>query len=172
MDQNNIVDSELQKAIDEITKTTSVDPTFSDPVAAPSTLPEDADSEPIVPVGPFPEPEAAFDYSTISDPILTSVPEPKKPAEEKKEPKPEAPKPDKALGIKQVKDYALRDLLPLLDNLKITPSQKFNLCRNAFENLKDYSALEPAYRAAKAIQDESDRAEALLYLVESIDKIA
>ena len=41
MNQNTTVDSDLQKAIDDITKSTSNDPLFSDPVAAPA------------PVGPF-----------------------------------------------------------------------------------------------------------------------
>ena len=34
------VDNDLQKAIDDIANTTSVDPVFSDPVAAPSSVPE------------------------------------------------------------------------------------------------------------------------------------
>ena len=44
MDQNQAtnqtIDNDLQKAIDDITNTTNVDPVFSDPVAAPSSVPE------------------------------------------------------------------------------------------------------------------------------------
>ena len=40
MDQNQTVDNDLQKAIDDITNTTNGDPVFSDPVAAPSSVPE------------------------------------------------------------------------------------------------------------------------------------
>ena len=51
------------------------------------------------------------------------------------------------------------------------PTQKFNIYRNIFEDLKDYTVIEPAYQAAREIPDEKERAEALLYLVESIDKM-
>ena len=57
MDQNQTVDNDLQKAIDDITNTTSADPVFSDPVAAPSSVPEGDTGELSEPVGPFPEPE-------------------------------------------------------------------------------------------------------------------
>ena len=51
------VDNDLQKAIDDITNTTNVDPVFSDPVAAPSSVPEGDTGELGEPVGPFPEPK-------------------------------------------------------------------------------------------------------------------
>ena len=53
----------------------------------------------------------------------------------------------------------------------MTPSQKFNICRNIFEDLHDYAILDQAYHAATEITNEAERAEALLYLVESIDKM-
>ena len=56
------VDDDLQKAIDDITKTTDADPIFSDPVAAPA------------PVGPFP----------VATPAPASAPAPK-PAVPKKQ---------------------------------------------------------------------------------------
>ena len=51
------VDNDLQKAIDDITNTTNVDPVFSDPVAAPSSIPEGDTGELGEPVGPFPDPK-------------------------------------------------------------------------------------------------------------------
>ena len=75
------------------------------------------------------------------------------------------------LGLGKVKEAALRDLVPLLDHLNMNPSQKFNIYRNIFEDLRDYTILEPAYRAATEIPNDQERAEALLYLVESIDKM-
>ena len=56
MDQNQTVDNDLQKAIDDITNKTNVDPVFSDPVAAPSSVPEGDTGELDESVGPFPEP--------------------------------------------------------------------------------------------------------------------
>ena len=185
MDQNQTVDNDLQKAIDDITNTTSVDPVFSDPVAAPSSVPEGDTGELGEPVGPFPEPKppvvapapempepiAPLDTANIPEleiPGFTPAPvapAPTAPASF------ETPTTTPSLNMHQVKEAALRDLVPLLDHLSLDPTQKFNLYRDIFENLKDYTVLEPAYKAAKEISDESKRAEALLYLVESIDRM-
>ena len=204
MDQNQTVDNDLQKAIDDITNTTNTDPVFSDPVAAPSSVPEGDTGELGEPVGPFPEPKvemvapapepiAPFEPIDIPElnvpapepatmpPMPQSAPEPVAPAPAIPEPAPVVPEPAPApvqsifnssnLNTRQVKEAALRDLIPLLDRLNMTPSQKFNICRNIFEDLRDYTVLEQAYRAATEITNETERAEALLYLVESIDKM-
>jgi len=189
MDQNQTVDNDLQKAIDNITNNTNVDPVFSDPVAAPSSVPEGDTGELSEPVGPFPEPkvemvnqdkepiaplEAAADIPDLSAPEPT--PEPTPAVEPATEPEPEpTPEPTlnstETLNTHQIKEAALRDLLPLLDHLDITASQKFKIYRNIFEELKDYSVLEPAYKVAKEVPDETERAKDLLYLVEAIDKM-
>ena len=204
MDQNQTVDNDLQKAIDDITNTTNTDPVFSDPVAAPSSVPEGDTGELGEPVGPFPEPkvemvapapEPIAPFEPIDIPVLNvpapepatmppmpqSAPAPAIPAPAIPEPAPVVPEPAPApvqsmfnspnLNTRQVKEAALRDLIPLLDRLNMTPSQKFNICRNIFEDLRDYTVLEQAYRAATEIANETERAEALLYLVESIDKM-
>lgn len=199
MDQNQTVDNDLQKAIDDITNTTNTDPVFSDPVAAPSSVPEGDTGELGEPVGPFPEPkvemvapapEPIAPFEPIDIPELNvPAPEPatmppipqSAPAPVIPEPAPVVPEPAPApvqsmfnssnLNTRQVKEAALRDLIPLLDRLNMTPSQKFNICRNIFEDLRDYTVLEQAYRAATEITNETERAEALLYLVESIDKM-
>ena len=198
MDQNQTVDNDLQKAIDDITNTTNVDPVFSDPVAAPSSVPEGDTGELDEPVGPFPEPKvemvtpgpepiAPFEPIDIPDlsapapaaPSMPPMPEPTVQPAPAPEPTPSvapttfsttAPAPA-GLNTHQVKEAALRDLIPLLDHINMTPSQKFNICRNIFEDLRDYTVLEQAYRAASEIPDETERAEAFLYLVESIDKM-
>lgn len=198
MDQNQPTDNQvldqatnndLQKAIDDITNTTNVDPVFSDPVAAPSSVPEGDTGELGEPVGPFPEPKVemvaptpepiapleAMDIPEFNAPApapdLTSAPMPEPIPTPTPEPTPEPTQPNEALNMHQVKESALRDLVPLLDHLDMSPSQKFNLYRSIFEDLKDYTVLERAYRAASDIPDEKTRAEALLYLVESIDKM-
>ena len=204
MDQNQTVDNDLQKAIDNITNTTNIDPVFSDPVAAPSSVPEGDTGELDEPVGPFPEPKvemvqqgpepiAPFEPIDIPElsvpeeapapvptpePTLAIAPEPVIP-EPTPAPEPVAPEPVVApftapaanLSTRQIKEAALRDLIPLLNHTNMTPSQKFNICRDIFEDLRDYTVLEQAYRAASEIADETERAEALLYLVESIDRM-
>lgn len=195
MDQNQVtnnqptVDNDLQKAIDDITSRTNIDPVFSDPVAAPSSVPEGDTGELGEPVGPFPEPklevvppapeavaplEAAAGMPDLNIPTPTEMPMPPAP---EPEPQPEPlseptiePIPE-ALNTHQIKAAALRDLVPLLDKINLGSSEKFRLYRNIFEELKDYTVLEPAYHAAREIPDETERANALLYLVESIDKM-
>ncbi len=194
MDQNQSVDNEdLQKAIDNITNNTNDDPVFSDPVAAPSSVPEGDTGELGEPVGPFPAPKVdvvtqgpepmapleSMDIPEFNQPDLATSPEPSIPEiapqpEPEPAPAPETPSIEPAphgLNTKEIKKAALRDLVPLLDKLNMDASQKFKIYQDIFSDLKDYSVLEPAYNAAREISNESERAEALLYLVESIDRM-
>lgn len=195
MDQNQLDNSDLQKAIDDITKTTSVDPVFSDPVAAPSSVPEGDNGALGEPVGPFPEPKmelptppapteplAPLDASMgMPDMSLPPMPEPAMPAPAmpaapEMAPAPTAPTPEIApaepnLNMQQVKEAALRDLAPILDHMNVNPSQKFRIYRDMFTSLRDYTVLEAAYRAAKDITDETERGDALLFLIDAIDNM-
>ncbi|MBR2754070.1 hypothetical protein IKD82_02845 [Candidatus Saccharibacteria bacterium] len=196
MDQNQTVDNDLQKAIDDITNTTNIDPVFSDPVAAPSSVPEGDTGELGEPVGPFPEPKLemvtpapepiapldAMNVPELNTPPLAPTPElpptntatPEPPMPEPVLPEPPVssiPAESSSLNTSQIKTAALRDLTPLINKLTMSASQKFNLYRNIFEELKDYTVLDSAYQAARDISDETERAEALLYLIESIDKM-
>ena len=201
MDQNQVtVDDDLQKAIDDITTKTNIDPVFSDPVAAPSSVPEGDTGELGEPVGPFPEPKVE---------AVAPAPEPIAPLESVNIPELDIPMPAEApadmpmppvaesvtevaveapasapisiqpsfestpssLSTGEVKKAALRDLLPLLDRLSMDSTEKFNLYRDIFEDLKDYTILDPAYHAAREIPDETARANALLYLVKAIDRM-
>ena len=199
MDQNQTtVDNDLQKAIDDITNTTNEDPVFSDPVAAPSSIPEGDTGELAEPVGPFPEPKVemvppapepiapleSMNIPELAMPEMSSAPS-VPPAEPPTEPAPaspattpspeiEAPNPEpipQNLNTSEIKTAALRDLVPLLDKINLDTTEKFHLYRDIFDNLKDYTVLEPAYRTAREIPDETERAKALLYLVESIDRM-
>ena len=207
MDQEQTVDNDdLQKAIDNITNNTNDDPVFSDPVAAPSSVPEGDTGELDEAVGPFPAPKVdvvtkgpepmapleSMDIPEFNQPDLSTPPE--APIPETPIPPVEAPAPEVAppapvtppepamevpaveplpqgLNTGQIKKAALRDLVPILDKVSMSPSQKFKIYRDIFDDLKDYTILEPAYNVAREIPDESERAEALLYLVESIDKM-
>lgn len=201
MNPTQTVDNDLQKAIDDITNTTNIDPVFSDPVAAPSSVPEGDTGELAESVGPFPTPtlsviEQSQPQMAPLEPI--SIPEPNFQPAQPAEPSPvstfqpqpfSAPAPaqppvqepttfanytqsqSSGLNTHQVREAALRDLVPLLSHLNMDPSQKFNLYCDIFENLRDYTILEPAYQAAREIPNEQERAEALLYLVEAIDKM-
>ena len=205
MDQNQGVDNDLQKAIDNIT---SSDPVFSDPVAAPSTIPEGDSGELGDPVGPFPmppgpepkvgvvtpgpEPIAPLDPINIPDlgtpgeaqvtpapkpamgqvePITPANPAPMAEAnnDEASQKSESVPRPATGGDMHQIKEAALRDLVPLLDHVNTDPAEKFQLCKDIYENLHDNSVLEPAYQAASGITNEDERAKALLYIIESIE---
>ena len=184
IDNQASVDNDLQKAIDDITNTTNIDPVFSDPVAAPSSVPEGDTGELGEPVGPFPEPKVAtvteapapmaplesMDIPELNNFQLPPAPEvPAAPA-----PVIEQPMPDpipQSLSTGEVKKAALRDLVPLLDKINMNSSEKFSIYRDIFDDLKDYTVLDPAYRAAREIPDETERANALLYLIKSIDRM-
>ncbi|MBR2767240.1 hypothetical protein IKD67_04145 [Candidatus Saccharibacteria bacterium] len=198
MDQNQVtdqttqssVDNDLQKAIDDIANNTNVDPVFSDPVAAPSSVPEGDTGELGEPVGPFPEPKVEMpaapatepiaplesmnipeinNFNADSEPNKEEVPATEQPAAEAEQPTTETT--TEPTNAAEVKKAALRDLFPLIGKININKSQKFNIYKDIFEELKDYSVLEPAYQAARELDDETERAEALLYLVEAIDKM-
>ena len=179
MNQNVSVDNDLQKAIDDITKSTGNDPLFSDPVAAPAPAP----------AGPFPAttpagvpapapaampmPEAVKPAEPVSAPI-----EDLKPSliehedEEELAPEPKTPFMEKGnLGINQVKEAALRELAPILSKLDVPAEKKFEIYKNVIDNYHDSSVIEPAYYAASKIKDERDRGEALLYIINFIDKM-
>ena len=191
MDQNQVtdqttqssVDNDLQKAIDDIANNTNVDPVFSDPVAAPSSVPEGDTGELGEPVGPFPEPKVEMPTAPATEPIAPlesmNVPEINNFSTDSGSNGEEAPATEQPstetttepTNAAEVKKAALRDLFPLIGKININKSQKFNIYKDIFEELKDYSVLEPAYQAARGISEEEKRAEALLYLIEAIDKM-
>jgi hypothetical protein len=69
----------------------------------------------------------------------------------------------------QIKAAALQDLAPLISKLTLEPSQKFHLYQDIIKNSNDETLLEAAYQSAREIPDETERAEALLYIIESIE---
>ena len=151
------------------------------PVMAPAPMPE-VPPMPEVNMPPMPVIEDAYpqvDYvpeiaPAPEAPYVPEVPQmPEAPQMPEMPPMPEAPevKESAPQSMRQVRESALRDLAPLLAHMSINPSQKFRIYRDMFEDLHDYAVLEPAYRAAKEIADEKERGEALLYLIEAIDRI-
>ena len=85
MDQNQPADNDLQKAIDDIANTTNQDPVFSDPVAAPSSVPEGDTGELAEAIGPFPAPEPEPAPAPVAPAptleMVTPAPEPIAPIE-------------------------------------------------------------------------------------------
>ena len=192
MNQNTSVDSDLQKAIDDITKSTSNDPLFSDPVAAPAPVGpfETASMTPAMPPrapmptaprapmppkaapkaapAPMPVPEEVAPAEPVSAPIEEIEPTP---IAHEDEPEPKTPFMEGNLGIDQVKEAALRELAPIVDKLDIPAEQKFGIYKDVIDNYHDSSVIESAYHAASDIKDDQSRSEALLYIIDSIDRM-
>ena len=73
--------------------------------------------------------------------------------------------------LDRVKSMALSDLRPILEKIDIAPEKKFMIYKDIIELTDDRACIEPAYNAAKQIQDDVKRAESLVYVVEFIDKL-
>ena len=69
-----------------------------------------------------------------------------------------------------VKTKALTDLRPLVDKVEMTPEEKFKIYKEIIVSTKDKAAVEPAYETATRLTDEKEKAEALLYIVKTIDE--
>ena len=197
---NPTLDNDLQKAIDDITKNTNSDPVFGDAVAAPAPEPAKPVAPvsrpmpampkvarplpprpamnrpvPVMPAAPAPMPEPAM-ASPI--PPAPAMPEPPVASVEEKfsakvsefsETPEVSAKP--ATNMQEVKEAALRDLAPILDKVDMDSTKKFNLYKDIREELGDNSVIAPAYETAKNIEDDKTRADALLYLIDSIDNM-
>jgi len=73
--------------------------------------------------------------------------------------------------LSAVKIKALADLRPLVEKVDLSPEAKFKIYREIILATNDKAALEPAYMAAVGIAIEKDKAGALLFIVETIDKL-
>ena len=73
--------------------------------------------------------------------------------------------------LDRVKSMALSDLRPILEKIDLPAEKKFMIYKDIIELTDDKACIEPAYNAAKQIQDDVKRAESLVYVVEIIDKL-
>ncbi len=73
--------------------------------------------------------------------------------------------------LDRVKSMALSDLRPIIESVDIEPAKKFKIYKEIIEMTEDKACIEPAYNAAKNIDDQKVKAEALLFVVETIDKL-
>ncbi len=144
MDQNNTATpDELQQAINNITN------------------PADAQAASV---------EAAVAQATGAAPVdLGVAPAPAVPGLDA------APEPTKAVygdpDLDKVKSMALSDLRPILESVEIEASKKFKIYKEIIDLTEDKACIELAYNAAKGIEDQKEKAEALLFVVEAVDKL-
>jgi len=169
MNQGNVATpDELQKAINSITNAgASADDAMDvvsqveNSVGAAAAAPEMAAAEPAAvpvaaaPVAAAPVPESAIPEMEVA-PIV--------PIESMKA---QYGDPD----LDKVKTMALSDLRPILEKVDLPPEKKFMIYKDILELTEDKACIEPAYNSAKKIADDKARGEALVFIVECIDRL-
>lgn len=134
-------------ATDVAAETPPAGATVTDPLQfEPSTLPTPAD--PIAPtVTPVSDPAALPTVAPAAAPAATTL-------------TPE---------LETLKKDALEELRPLVDKLDLPSEEKFDTLLLIIRSTDDQSLLTAAHTAAKAIEDETKRAQALLDVIKEID---
>ena len=74
-------------------------------------------------------------------------------------------------SLNDVKKKALDDLKGLIDKIELPAENRFEIYKELIENNGDKSCIGKAYEAAQAIKDENERAKALIFVVDSINKM-
>lgn len=85
---------------------------------------------------------------------------------------PVAPAPITSFGgldLDGIKSHALEDLRPLVEKLTVSNEEKFDIYLLLLRSSDDNTLIEPAYEAARNIEDETKRANALLDVIKEID---
>lgn len=160
-------ENELQKAINNITSSSDGGAAEQDTVAAVADK---------VAAGDAASAPAADNVTLPADDIVsaTNVDVPSVPEAEKKVEEPMVPIANNSYGdpdLGALKTKALTDLRPLLDKVDLPPEAKFMIYREIFEATNDKAVIEPAYETVKMMEDEKEKAESLLSVVEMIDKL-
>ena len=82
---------------------------------------------------------------------------------------PSAPKSENTDELLQIKQEAMNALSPLIDHLDQSPKDKFRTTMMMIQASDNDKLIPVAYEAAKAIEDEKERAQALLDVVNEIN---
>lgn len=71
--------------------------------------------------------------------------------------------------LESLKKEALGELRPLVGKLNVSPEEKFDTYLLLIRSTDDKTLIAPAHEAAKLIEDEAKRADALLNIIKEID---
>lgn len=148
--------NDLQRAIDEITQQATVSNPgnvdgFQSPIEMPAPRVERTADQMMPPM------------PTVTNPITLEVAAPKEEAV--------VEAPVAGVDVVKIRKSAMKELLPLIDRIEMDAKKRFELCRKMYETLKDKAVLAQALNAAKKIDDDKERAEALYFLVDTIDEV-
>ena len=74
-----------------------------------------------------------------------------------------------SIDLDMIKNHALEDLRPLVEKLTVSNEEKFDIYLLLLRSSDDNTLVEPAYNAARSIEDETKRANALLDIIKEVD---
>lgn len=141
-------DQELAKVLAGVANDDTAAAPAVEPVAPP-VLP------PLDPMPPAPAEEAApAEVAPLPEPAV---------------PQPALTIPDASGELDGVKSQAINELRPLVDRLTLPPEEKFDTYLLLIRSTDDKTLIAPAHEAARAIEDETRRAQALLDIIKEID---
>ncbi len=95
-------------------------------------------------------------------------------SERREESRAEADTAPRATGhgnLNSVRKSVLVDLQPLASHIKLPNNKKFDLLMQIYDATKDQKLIELAYQAGRGIENESERADALLRIIKEIDSL-
>jgi len=179
MDQNNTSatpatdDQELAKVLAGMNEQTQALGDTEQPAAdAAATAPDPATLPPTTP-GAAPAPAAdpmQYEPATLPAPAAAPTLAPVSPdlTGATAAPAPDAT-PAASPELENLKKDALEELRPLVDKLDLQPQEKFDTLLLIIRSTDDQGLLTAAHEAAKAIEDETKRAQALLDVIKEID---
>lgn len=151
-------DQELAKVLESMNNSLTTAPAA--PVAAPDepadTTPAD-DGVSYDTVAPLPAPQPV-EMPAVPEPVAAPLPA-----------APLAPASSPDGNLEAIKRDALTELRPLVDKLNLSPEDKFDTLLLIIRSTDDKSLVPQAHEAAKSIEDDTRRAEALLDVIKEID---
>lgn len=155
-------DQELAKVLAGVSATTDDSSTDSAmPAMSDITAPVAAGAPPTAPPTPVVDETLVVPEPIAPEPVVEQLP----PMPEPLPALPSAPSGD----LDAVKQDAITELRPLVDKLTLAPEEKFDTYLLLIRSTDDRSLIPPAHEAAKAITDETRRAQALLDIIKEID---
>ncbi len=157
---NQPVNDVNQQSTDDDKELAKVLAGFSDDVAQPVVSDPVQATDMAVGDMPTPQPPVPNNNSLAEPQVVPPAPSPVSSV-------PQASSVDSDLD--SIKEEALGELHPLVDKLNVAPKEKFDTYLLLLRSTDDKSLIAPAHEAAKAIPDESQRAEALLDIIKEID---
>lgn len=86
-------------------------------------------------------------------------------------PKFEAPSaaPEMSGDLASIKDSVIKDLIPLMDKVNSSPEEKYEVYKDAMKTMHDSKTIGGAYKTVTQLSDESQKADALMDLIKTID---